>query len=288
MSDSRGDLNPLSTQDAVADAGTAKREGATVIVVDDYAATPEYLDGLAGNGLKVGVIDDLADRDLRAAGWILNQNLGADRLEYSVGPDRTLLLGPTWALLRSEFAEVRAESAREPADGGRRVLITLGGGGAEDVTKATIAALDAVRAPLDIEVVVGSRGRDPESLEMVARRSAHDVAIHVGVTNMAARMAQADISVNAGGSTCWELLCLGVPMVVMALSANQRPTTDALSREMLAVVVEAQDPAGIATGVEDLLEDPRRRCELRRRGMDLIDGRGADRAARSVSSFAGF
>jgi hypothetical protein len=46
--------------------------------------------------------------------------------------------------------------------------------------------------------------------------------------------------------------------------------------------------AGDRTAAEviALLDDPRRRAILRRRSMRLVDGRGAERAAAAVLSFA--
>ena len=84
----------------------ASEYGAACVVVDHYGAGPEYLTGLAAAGFLVGAVDDLADRDLSAAAWILNQSLDALPADYPGG--RWLALGTGFALLRPQFAEVRA------------------------------------------------------------------------------------------------------------------------------------------------------------------------------------
>ena len=99
---------------------------------------------------------------------------------------------------------------------------------------------------------------------------------------MAAQMTWADVSLNAGGSTCWELLCLGVPMIVVALSSDQRRIPQALEEAGLARRITSVDAAGQA--VVTVLADPKERAEMSFRGQTLVDGRGAQRVATSLKN----
>src|SRR4051794_31834987 len=65
------ELDQLLLSDAAA---TEEAAAGRPVVVDHYGAGPDYLERLSDAGLAVGVIDDLGDRDLSAARWILNQN----------------------------------------------------------------------------------------------------------------------------------------------------------------------------------------------------------------------
>ena len=50
----------------------------------------------------------------------------------------------------------------------------------------------------------------------------------VGIGDMAARMADADLSIGAVGGTTWERCLLGLPAFVMLLAENQRVNANSL------------------------------------------------------------
>jgi hypothetical protein len=68
---------------------------------------------------------------------------------------------------------------------------------------------------------------------------------------------------------------------------SQTPTVRAFARRGAAVGMPLRT-AGRSTAavVVALLDDPHRRAVLRRRSMRLVDGRGAERVAAAVLSFA--
>jgi spore coat polysaccharide biosynthesis predicted glycosyltransferase SpsG len=96
-------------------------------------------------------------------------------------------------------------------------------------------------------------------------------------------MALADLSVNGGGSSCWELACLGVPMVILALSSDQQGNARALEDGGVAVRAHPGSPDSTARTVEALLVDVSRRRAMSTRASTLVDGMGAARAAQSLA-----
>lgn len=276
---------PPGPDDAVGEADlartidVARRRGCEIVVVDHYGAAPGFFEGLHAAGFRLGVIDDRADRDLRGADWVLNQNIAAPELQYTVRPDAKLLLGPRYALLRPEFGVARASLSRVFARQDSRVLVTLGGGGTARFCADLLRALDEVDRPLEIRCVAADSA---DELTEAARSSRHAVILTGPIRDMAPHMAWADVSVNAGGSTCWELLCLGVPMVVLALSDDQRRNPGALAAHSVAVA--AGSFAEAAAGTESLLADARRRREMSAAGSKLVDGHGASRVAAAATA----
>lgn len=254
-------------------AGAAR---ASSIVMDHYGADESYLEGIRGSGLGLGVIDDTAERDLSAAHWILNQNLGAEELPLRHHSDATLVLGPRYALLRPEFVRARERTSRSFAPSDRRVIVTLGGGDIAAESGRILDELEAVPRALDIRVL--ARTTSP-----VPRQSHHQVSVVENPPDVPAHMGWTDISVNAGGSTCWELACMGVPMVVVALSRDQEGIASALEGAGAAVRVEEVAPGWLAEAVGALLADAVRRRALSYRAATLVDGMGAPRAARSLA-----
>jgi spore coat polysaccharide biosynthesis protein SpsF len=254
----------LTEADAASTVTAARDFEARCVVVDHYGASPAYLAAMATDGRQVAVIDDLADRDLTAADWILNQNLSATDLTYRVRSDCVRLLEPHHALLRPEFGIVRGRLARTFRRDDHRVLLTFGGGHTEALCAEITSALSEVSGPLEIRRALG--GEDAAS--------------------MADLMAWADLSINGGGSTCWELCCLGVPMIVLTLTHDQVPNAAALARRGCAIGLGAwraeTGARTLARRVEELLAAPARREEMSRRAQALVDGAGAERAADSL------
>ena len=276
-----GPENALEEGDLEATIAAAQDGGTACVLVDHYGAAPWYFEALRNAGLTLAVIDDVAERDLRAANWILNQNLGATDLPYRTSEDAVFLVEPVYALLRPEFGAARASLSREFSAEDRRVLVSLGGGDTANLCADVLSGLEAVTRPLEVRCIV-TDSVIPATVERRLKASAHDVTLLRGVDDMAAQMTWADVSLNAGGSTCWELLCLGVPMIVVALSSDQRRIPQALEEAGLARRITSVDAAGQA--VVTVLADPKERAEMSFRGQTLVDGRGAQRVATSLKN----
>ncbi len=231
----------------------------------------------------MGAVDDLGKRDLRDVHWLLNQNLGADHLSYQVSPSCLSFLGPEYCLLRPQFAEARARLERTFTSADRKVLLTLGGGDALPNYVEILKGLNEVPRSLQIRLIW------PGALEAgaaaaLANLSRHNVEILHNVATMAEQMTWADLSINGGGSTCWELCSLGVPMLVLALSHDQEMVATALAGAGACRRVQGeQTPVGEAA--RNLLEHPREREALSVNGARaLVDGLGAKRVARALEA----
>jgi spore coat polysaccharide biosynthesis predicted glycosyltransferase SpsG len=97
---------------------------------------------------------------------------------------------------------------------------------------------------------------------------------------MAELMAWADLAITAGGSTCWELACLGLPALILTYSRDQELVAEAMQTAKAAVwmgsgvsIREEQLRAALA----ELAPDDARRSQMSQAGRRLVDGRGAER-----------
>ena len=99
-------------------------------------------------------------------------------------------------------------------------------------------------------------------------------------------MAAADLAICAGGSTMWELACMGVPFIPIVIADNQRQAAAAMAldgyRAIERAAVERELPAIAAA----LAADAGRREALSRRGRQLVDGRGAERVCAALRELA--
>ncbi|WP_347353750.1 bifunctional UDP-2,4-diacetamido-2,4,6-trideoxy-beta-L-altropyranose hydrolase/GNAT family N-acetyltransferase, partial [Acetoanaerobium noterae] len=152
-----------------------------------------------------------------------------------------------------------------------KVLVSLGGGDGS----AFLALLKPVLELSDlagctIRVIAGATPRD--ALAKLSDASPAEIEILSQADDMPSLMKWADLCISAGGSTCWELCCLGVPFLTVELAANQRLIVHGLEASGIA-------PALSVAAFRALLQDACARRKASRAGLDLVDGLGSDKVA---------
>ncbi len=271
-----------------ADLATIRQQTAAWTVVDGYHFDTAYYAALRAAGHQVCAVDDLAALPYYPVHTVLNQNPGAEQFAYVVPPGTRLLLGERYALLRPEFlARLDAPPAIRPI--ASRVLVTFGGADPENVTIRAVQALRGVASPaLEVRVVVGPTNPHLAALQ-AATANWRLCKLLVGVEDMAACMAWADLAVAAAGSTALELAALGVPTILLVLAANQAPGAAALAAAGAALDLGPQEAVSVddlRAAVEGLLPDAPRRAALSERARRLVDGRGASRVVAALQETA--
>lgn len=280
------EAEPGGEDDARATALLAGREGARWIVVDGYQFGGEYQRALKGAGPRLLFVDDAGHAGHYSADLVLNQNVYADAGFYAAREPRTrLLLGTRYALLRREFRRWTGQR-REAPGGARRVLLTMGGGDAPNVTLKALCGIELTESePLSVTVLVGGGNPHRGELEAFAARSRHRVELKRGGTDMPELMAEADVALTGGGTTCLELALMGLPFIIFVLAENQSPGAVRLAERQAAVNLgghERVTPAQVAEALGRLLRDAPARAEMARRGRALVDGLGAERVVREM------
>lgn len=263
-----------------------------VIFLDGYDFDLKYQHEVGPWARCLVCLDDVPGRRFECD-VVLNQNLGVAAEDYDalVMASTTVLLGPQYALLRAEFRE-HAGSYRVAAKP-RRVLVTLGGSDGADHTARVLGEL-APLAEVEMDVVLGPMYSHGNPISRVRGLDPGRIHIHHGVGCFLDLAAHADLAVTAGGSTVWELACLGIPMVVLGTAANQDAVLRGLQAEQAALVLgpmQSLSPGEITGAVRSLLAAPSQLRDLSRAASRLVDGRGGERVieviegilARSVS-----
>ncbi|CAM3530074.1 UDP-2,4-diacetamido-2,4,6-trideoxy-beta-L-altropyranose hydrolase [Marinicrinis lubricantis] len=197
------------------------------IVVDHYGLDYRWEEAMQSITGRVLVIDDLANRR-HACDLLLDQNYNEDlqnRYADLVPEHCRLLLGPAYLILRPEFYQ--AAGRRRTRDNHiRRVLVFFGG---SDPTCETLKALEAMDSitnrPYGVDVVVGSA--NPHRFRIEQMCSQMGIQYHCQIDYLADLMAEADLSLGAGGVTMWERCFLGLPSVVTTVAENQIASTKA-------------------------------------------------------------
>ena len=213
------------------------------LVVDHYAIDRRWEKAVRTHAKRLMVIDDLADRQ-HDCDLLLDQNLGRTEQDYGclLPAHVRSLVGPQYALLRPEFAEIRAESlARRANPQLHNLLITMGGVDKENATGQVLDALKEFVLPQDLRITVVMGPHAPWLAQVKARaeKFSRPTQVLVGVSNMARLMADSDLAIGAAGGTAWERCCLGLPSLVLVIAENQRAGAVALHNANAAILLDA-------------------------------------------------
>ena len=260
------------------------------LVVDHYGLDAQFECTAGAAARLVLVIDDLANRT-HHCNLLVDLNPGRTPADYAgrTPASTRLLLGPRHALLRAEFAERHATWQGFRQQVPIRLIATLGGADPDNVSSRVIEALPALRrqAMKSLLVVAPSNPRRPE---LLARAASVGVEVAVNPPNLVALMADADIAISGGGTTCLEFACLGIPAVVIVVAENQRAIAGAVSKAGAADILDDRDgldPRRLSDAVERIAQDVELRRRMTKAGRALVDGRGAARVADAIIHLAG-
>lgn len=193
------------------------------VVLDGYHFTSDYQKAIRKAGFKLLVIDDYNHLPEYHADILLNQNIGAEQLNYNCNQESLKLLGYRYAMLRRDFFQYK-NFARNIPQKTKKILVAMGGADPDNITLKVINALLILNdSELDIRVIIGPSNPNRQSLETAIKGLESKILIiSPSPDQMPDLMAWAELAITAGGSTCWELCFMQVPMLVVIAAENQR------------------------------------------------------------------
>jgi UDP-2,4-diacetamido-2,4,6-trideoxy-beta-L-altropyranose hydrolase len=253
------------------------------LIVDHYGLDARWERAVRPRTGRILAVDDMADRE-HACDALLDQNFFIDpeaRYDGLVPPYAERMLGPRYALLRREFAQMRT---RLPERSGKlqRIFVCFGGFDGLDQTVRAVEGIAAARIDgLAVDIVIGSD--HPQRAMIEAHCARHDGwQVHLDASNMAALMAPADLAIGASGIMNWERAALRLPAIVAGIAENQHLVARDLAADRACIYLgtahdwEPQTVAGLLRGLKGT---PSLLRALAGRAGELADGRGAERVA---------
>lgn len=284
-----GWLATTAEQDALETLDVIKPDLPDWVVVDHYGIDRAWEVVVGAAGIKVLVIDDLADRP-HHCDVLLDHGLDHGTAEYShlVTRQTKCLFGPKYALLRPQFAEIRASSlARRQTPSFNHIIISMGGVDKDNVTGRFLSAVAGKTwaEHIKMTVVMGPQAPWLEEVRAQAANMRDRVKVLVGTNRMAELMHDADLAIGGAGTSSWERCCLGLPSIVLVLAENQKKVATSLERAGAAWVAKSlpditayiafyhSNPAALG----DL-------AEMSRKAAQITDGRGAAKVASFIVS----
>lgn len=252
-----------------------------LVLTDSYEADDERQRAIAAatTGRSGVVVDDTRFRI--HADFVVNGNVYAPSLDYEwSGTEPDWYLGPDYLAIRREICALTDEVPpfRDPPES---ALLTMGGSDINDVTPEAMRAF--LGTDLDLTVVVGPGFSNQDRIERTARDVPLDVTLREHPDDLPELMARADLAVTASGSTTYELLALGTPMIAIPQADNQVPVATALADRGVAEHLPFDRFDDLHDHLVDLAADTDRRRQYSQRGRSLVDCRGAERLYEEIA-----
>ncbi|MCB8838609.1 UDP-2,4-diacetamido-2,4,6-trideoxy-beta-L-altropyranose hydrolase [Aurantimonas sp. VKM B-3413] len=274
------------------------------IVVDHYALGAGWEAAIReGFGCPILAIDDLTREHV--ADCLVDSTFGRSAQDYAgLLPDGVpVLAGADYAMLRADFAQLRPDILASRDRGfrqkapARSLLVAMGGGDPHNLTGCLAEMLRPVAAERGLKLIAMIGPAFPHEAQLceLAASSAGTIEVRQNVRDVARLLGAVDLCVGAGGSASLERCCLGLPMISIAIAANQIPLAERLDRAGAIVFGGAVggrgDGAACAAEFAEMeithlagriLDNIGWRERLSLAARDVADGRGAERLARHV------
>ncbi|HET7084209.1 MAG TPA: NTP transferase domain-containing protein [Rhizomicrobium sp.] len=261
-------------------------------LIDSHRPDLLLLDGRDGPSraalekLKQGVavtavIDDGHERRLACDYAYYPPVPGALALDWT-GAHTLPRVGWEWAILG-----INPNAARQRRPAARpTVLVAMGGSDPQGLTLRMAKALTILDAAYRVRFVVGTGTSNAEQVArgLVALKNNYETV--EGADDLAVEFASADVAVCAFGVTAYELAACGIPAIYLGLTADHIASASAFVEAGMGVSLGLAGTASdtdIARTVQNLLNKPAARREMRRQGLAHLDGEGAARVAEDLA-----
>lgn len=253
------------------------------VLIDSYDANTEYQAKVRETAENTAVILD-DTRYTICGDYLINGNVYAPELEYEWRGDE-----PTWCF-GLDYLPVR-EAIRNVAvnpepfhTAPRRAVVTMGGSDIKGTTPTVCRSFGGT--DITVDVVVGPGFDNHGEIQQAIVETDANFECFDNPDDFATLIARADLAVSAAGSTIYELLAVGTPTIAIPQAANQEPIARTLTDRDTIKCLEPSNIDELSDRITELLSDADRRRNLRQRGRNLIDCRGAQRIYRTLEDLS--
>lgn len=268
-----GSAHGFDDAGAEALADLARNLGADLLHVDHYGVTDGMLAACRARGLPMSTMAD-GSFGLRPADLVVDPTLGA------TGDGVARLGGVAYAPVRRRVLAARSLDEHPGRADRAGVLVVMGGTDAAAVTPVVVGLLAQLPGVGRVRVVAAGGAR----AAIRAAGKGLDIVVSGPVADLARLATRHAFTVSAAGTTTIELACVGAPMAIVPVVANQRRGYEQLVDAGAAIGLgTAEDLAGgrALGALRRLLDDEALREEMSLHGRELVDGRGAERVVRT-------
>jgi UDP-2,4-diacetamido-2,4,6-trideoxy-beta-L-altropyranose hydrolase len=254
------------------------------IITDCYSLDSDYIKRLKNEKFKVLSIDDKALIHYHSD-IVVNQNIGADKLDYSSEKYTKFLLGPAYAIMRDELLRKEEKKDREKVE---KILVTLGSSDKDNLILKVLKALEIVDKNIEILAVVGPFNPHYSNLQEFIKKSNSNIKLIQSPENITDIYLESDIAISAGGTSCYELAYFGIPNLIITIANNQLNVAKELDNQEISIYLGKKEDAKaklVLDKINELINNHPLRKSMSQNGKKLVDGQGKKKIVDVLESF---
>lgn len=201
--------------------------------------------------------------------------------------------GPPYMILDSRFTDSKATKC-DGGHQGEKILITLGGTDTWDITTKVIRSLSPFfkQKNFQFSTTIGPGFTNKNKLiRWINEFSNHTVTIYPNPPWLGEVMLNHDLIICGGGITLYETATLGIPILAIANEPHEIQNIDYFLQEgnVLAYVGYRNEwpKARLQQLLKTTTSVPTERLKCRKKGLNLVDGKGLQRTLDIISNLCG-
>jgi spore coat polysaccharide biosynthesis predicted glycosyltransferase SpsG len=190
-------------------------EERAIIILDGYQFDTDYQDSLMNLGHILLVIDDIQTHQAHA-NLLINHAPGLIISDYKGHHVNDFLLGPRYAILRSEFLDIAKTERIFPKN--KHLFICFGGGVHQEPLHNLIHFLANHPSVDGIHVLMGN------NVELPPQLNSNKINCYSGLdANQVISLAnQCCIAITSASTISYEMACIGIPLFLKKTVDNQK------------------------------------------------------------------
>jgi UDP-2,4-diacetamido-2,4,6-trideoxy-beta-L-altropyranose hydrolase len=254
------------------------------VITDHYGIDAAYVKQIRQQEFNVLSIDDTAQLHYHSD-IVVNQNIDAELLKFSVESYTELLLGPKYVMLRDELLK-RDKKEIHPCI--KKILITMGSTDSNNLILKILNSLVSISHDVEYLVILGPFTRFSSDLNTYIKKTDATISVIQSPKNMAEVYREVDLAVSAGGSSCYELAYYGITPIIITIAENQVHLSRELDAQHIGIYLGHKNNVSLEKlkeKVKELLEHHSLWQRMNQNGKNLVDGNGKKRIVNCMEKF---
>lgn len=251
----------------------SKEKNIDWIITDHYEINSEYIKELKNNGFKILSIDDTAQIHFYSD-IVVNQNIGAENLDFSAEKYTKFLLGSKYAMVRDDLLKRNKKTVNKDV---KNILITIGGTNPDNFILKILKILEKINKDVKLLVISGPYNPFYKDLEEYTKESKLKIELIKSPKDMSKIYLDSDLAISAGGTTCYELAYFGIPNIIITVAENQKKIAEELDKQNVSIYVGEKETLKeniFKEKIHELINNYSLRKKISNNGEELVDGKG--------------
>ena len=252
---------------------------ADVCVLDIYGFPHWFVEELKNYYSQVICFDDYRFDVPAGVSAVINGNIYAKPEHYPKSVKA--FAGPQYFLLRQDLGVDGSTDQRE------NIFVCMGGSDPEGQTDRILRILTEISTK-SIDAVFGPGFEDDRSVEFWGEKKI--VTVHRNPSDIGQLMGRAEYAVCGAGTMLYELSYMGTPAACLSLIDHQRLVAESFADHHAALNLgkfSETTSTALTMNLARFDQDKKQRDSIKHRARQMIDGSGASRLVRDLSTWLG-